>query len=339
MVSKYEKVLESLKASPKRWVVTGGAGFIGSNLAETLLLNDQEVVILDNLSTGYEKNVNLVREKAGAEKAKKLQFVLGDINDLAACEKVCKGASYVLHQAALGSVPRSIEDPVASNHANVNGFVTMLHAAKNAGVSRFVYASSSAVYGDSPELPKVEHKTGSPLSPYAVTKSVNELYAKVWHAAYGFRAIGLRYFNVFGPRQDPAGAYAAVVPRWIDAASKGQVCTINGDGETSRDFCYIENVVQANILSAIAPDSVADEVYNVAVGDRTTLNELHDEIWNNLVELGKVKNKLAASRLPFRAGDIRHSLADISKIREKLGYEPKVKLKEGLKKLISSMDI
>ena len=330
----YQDLLRRLAASPKRWLVTGAAGFIGSNLVETLLRHGQYVRALDNFATGYRRNLELVRQGVGEEAWSRFEFVEGDIVKVADCQGAVQGVEYVLHQAALGSVPRSIEDPISSNRVNIEGFLNMLIAARDHSVQRFVYASSSAVYGDSETMPKVEGGEGRPLSPYAATKACNELYAQVFYSAYGLETVGLRYFNVFGPRQDPQGAYAAVVPRWVASALKNEQCVIYGDGETSRDFCHIDNVVQANILSACAPSEAVNEAFNIACGERTTLKQLHDLIWKGLVEL-RGGNVMSAKHEPFRTGDIRHSLADISKARRLLGFEPVESLAGGLKKLVA----
>lgn len=331
-MSRYEEVKQDLQANPKIWLVTGVAGFIGSNLLETLLKLDQTVVGLDNFSTGYQKNLDEVQGLVSLEQWSRFRFVEGDIRDLELCQVVCEGVDYVLHQAALGSVPRSIADPIITNASNVTGFLNMLVAARDAKVQRFVYAASSSTYGDHPGLPKVEDRVGKPLSPYAVTKYVNELYADVFGKTYGVQCMGLRYFNVFGPRQDPDGAYAAVIPKWISSLIKGETVFINGDGETSRDFCFIENVVQANLLAATTTNSEAvNQVYNVAVGERTTLNELFDALKRNLFLSCKSFHDVAPSYREFRAGDVRHSLADIGKAKNLLGYEPVIRVADGLK--------
>jgi UDP-N-acetylglucosamine/UDP-N-acetylgalactosamine 4-epimerase len=327
----YAQVMQELRALPRTWLVTGAAGFIGSNLVEHLLRLGQEVVGLDNFATGYRRNLEEVHRCVGAEAWSRFRFIEGDIRDLATCHEACRGVDHVLHHAALGSVPRSIDDPIATNQANVDGFLHMLVAARDAGVERFVYAASSSTYGDHPGLPKVEDRIGKPLSPYAVTKYVNELYAGVFERTYGIRTIGLRYFNVFGRRQDPDGAYAAVIPRWVGSLLGGEICRINGDGETSRDFCYIDNVVQANLLAATVVDPGAtDQVYNVACGERTTLNALFRMIRDGLAghapELARAEPEYA----PFRPGDVRHSLADIGRIRERLGYVPSHSVARGL---------
>ncbi|MCK9510570.1 MAG: NAD-dependent epimerase/dehydratase family protein [Pigmentiphaga sp.] len=314
----------------RHWLITGVAGFIGSNLLETLLLEDQSVTGLDNFATGYRHNLDEVRRRVSAEQWARFHFIEGDITSLATCHDACRGVNYVLHQAALGSVPRSLADPIATNHANVTGFLNMLVAARDAGVQSFVYAASSSTYGDHPGLPKVEDVIGQPLSPYAVTKYVNELYADVFARAYGFTTIGLRYFNVFGKRQDPDGAYAAVIPRWTAAMIAGQPVQINGDGDTSRDFCFVDNAIQANLLAARATDPAArNQVYNVAVGDRTTLNELFAALRDALAAQG-VDYGLEPEYRDFRPGDVRHSQADIGKARKLLGYTPRFTVRQGL---------
>ena len=327
----YTNVKEELKASPKTWLVTGVAGFIGSNLAEELLKLNQKVISLDNFATGHRYNLEHIKNSVSPEQWERFTFVEGDITNLDTCVSITKDVDVVLHQAALGSVPRSIDNPVISNNANVTGFLNMLTAAKDNGVKRFVYASSSSVYGDSQELPKVEERTGNVLSPYAVTKAVNELYMDVFYRCYGFESIGLRYFNVFGKRQDPNGAYAAVMPKWIGQMLNGEDVYINGDGETSRDFTYIDNVVQANILAATTANPKAfAQAYNTAAGGRETLNNLFEAIKNGLerkVEGLKVKDAIYRD---FRAGDIRHSNANIDKAKELLGYKPSHTLEEGL---------
>ncbi len=331
-MTKYEEILGKLKTNKQTWLVTGVAGFIGSNLLETLLKHNQKVVGLDNFETGHQHNLDKVEALVGDSAWANFTLIKGDIRNLDDCKKACSGVQFVLHQAALGSVPRSVEDPITTNTTNIDGFLNMLVAARDEGVDRFVYAASSSTYGDHPDLPKEEDKIGNPLSPYAVTKLVDELYAKVFARTYGFKTIGLRYFNIFGYRQDPAGAYAAVIPKWVAAMLHNETVYINGDGETSRDFCFIDNTVQANILSALAdhPDA-ADQVYNVALNDRTSLNELFNNIRDELVE------RLPDLKIPdpeyqdFRAGDVRHSLADISKARTLLGYDPQYKIGEGLK--------
>lgn len=321
-------ILQQLQAAPKRWLITGCAGFIGSNLLETLLKANQQVVGLDNFATGHQRNLDEVKQLVSPAQWANFSFIDGDIRQLEQCRQACTGIDYVLHQAALGSVPRSIADPITSNDTNISGFLNMLVAARDASVKRFVYAASSSTYGDHPALPKVEAVIGKPLSPYAVTKYVNELYADVFSRSYGFHSVGLRYFNVFGPRQDPNGAYAAVIPKWTAAMIADQTVVINGDGETSRDFCFVANAVQANIRAALAEISHA-EVFNVALGDRTTLNQLFAAIAQSLAENG-IFYKKAAQYGDFRAGDVRHSQADISKAQQLLGYAPEYRIREGL---------
>ena len=319
----FDTIFAEVAAAPRRWLVTGAAGFIGSHLLETLLAAGQHVVTLDNFATGHQHNYDKVRAAVGEDRWRNHIPITGDIADEATCRAACDGIDIVLHQAALGSVPRSLADPLTTHRANATGFLTMLVAARDAKVLRFVYAASSSTYGDSPALPKVEDVIGRPLSPYAVTKYVDELYADVFGRGYGMPTIGLRYFNVFGPRQDPDGAYAAVIPRWIATMLEGGKCVINGDGETSRDFCFVRNVVQANLRAALTSDADAiGRVYNVAVGQRTNLNELHAALAAG-VEARRPGLRVAPPRhAPFRAGDVRHSLADISLARRLLGYEP-----------------
>jgi len=329
-MSQYYQVCERLKQNPKIWLITGVAGFIGSNLLETLLKLDQRVVGLDNFATGHQYNLDEVQSLVTAEQWNNFTFIQGDIRNLEDCQKACNNVDYVLHQAALGSVPRSIADPIMTNSANITGFLNMLVAARDARVSSFTYAASSSTYGDHPALPKVEENIGKPLSPYAVTKYVNELYAEVFARTYGFKSIGLRYFNVFGKRQDPNGAYAAVIPKWTAAMIAGDDVFINGDGETSRDFCFIENTVQANILAATTQnDEAKNQVYNVAVGDRTTLNDLFNVIKAALNENGVTYTKEPVYR-DFRVGDVRHSQASIEKIESKLGFKAKYQISHGI---------
>ncbi len=334
MTTRYEQVQQDLKANPKTWLVTGVAGFIGSNLLETLLGLNQTVIGLDNFATGHQHNLDEVQQTVTADQWANFTFIEGDIRNLDDCKKAVTGVDYVLHQAALGSVPRSIEDPITTNQANIDGFLNMLVAAKDEKVASFTYAASSSTYGDHPGLPKVEDTIGNPLSPYAVTKYVNELYADVFARTYGFHTIGLRYFNVFGKRQDPNGAYAAVIPKWTAAMIKGDEVFINGDGETSRDFCFIENVVQINILAATAEADAKNQVYNVALGDRTTLNTLFDALKTALKDCG-IQYEKGPNYRDFRAGDVRHSQADIGKARELLVYEPKFRIFEGVKKTMN----
>lgn len=339
----YEQLLVTLPFEPKTWLITGVAGFIGSNLMETLLSLDQRVIGLDNFSTGHHSNLDEVQKLVSPAQWRNFKLIEGDICNLVDCQRSCEGVDYVLHQAALGSVPRSVEDPNATNATNISGFLNMLVAArasKNSeggkGVQRFVYAASSSTYGDHPGLPKVEDQIGKPLSPYAVTKYVNELYADVFAKTYGIQTIGLRYFNVFGPRQDPHGAYAAVIPKWISSMVKGEPIYINGDGETSRDFCYVENVVQANLLAATTtkPEAV-NQIYNVAVGERTTLNELYAQLRGQLLPHYVHLQDVKPTYRDFRAGDVRHSLADISKASKSLGYRPTHRIGQGLEQAMS----
>jgi UDP-N-acetylglucosamine/UDP-N-acetylgalactosamine 4-epimerase len=330
MPGAYQRVQEELRAHPRRWLVTGAAGFIGSNLVETLLGLDQSVVGIDNFATGHRYNLDEVRNAVGEELWTRFKFLEGDICDLVSCRDAVAGSDYVLHQAALGSVPRSIADPLTSNAANVDGFLNIMVAARDAGVKRFVYAASSSTYGDEASLPMMESRIGRPLSPYAVTKLVNELYADVFQRCYGFSAIGLRYFNVFGPRQDPNGAYAAVIPKWIAAMIADDIVTIHGDGETTRDFCYVENAVQANLLAAHAGQEAQGAVYNVAVSNRTSLNQLFSKLGEVLVAF-QVHYNRSPVYAPFRIGDLRHSQADISKASQLLGYVPTHDLESGLR--------
>lgn len=326
----HERAVRALRETTRTWLVTGAAGFIGSNLVELLLSAGQTVVGLDNFVTGYRHNIDEAARDAGDDGGA-FRLIEGDIADPDTAREACAGVDIVLHEAALGSVPRSLVNPLETNRANVDGFLTMLEAARAAGVQRFVYAGSSAVYGDHPGLPKKEEHLGAPLSPYAVTKRVNELYADVFHRSFGMEIVGLRYFNVFGPRQDPEGAYAAVIPRWIATLLAGRPCEIFGDGETSRDFCYIDNVLQANVLAALAPaGTVAGEIYNVAVGERTTLTELYFIIRDTLAEANPELRSLEPVYRDERPGDVKHSLADISKIRAAIGYAPTHDVATGL---------
>lgn len=330
-MTKFEEICGQLNESQKVWLVTGVAGFIGSNLLETLLKLNQKVIGLDNFATGHQHNLDEVKSLVSSEQWANFTFYHGDIRNLEDCQKVCEGVDYVLHQAALGSVPRSVADPITTNSANITGFLNMLVAARDAKVKSFTYAASSSTYGDHPALPKVEENIGNPLSPYAVTKYVNELYASVFARSYDFKAIGLRYFNVFGKRQDPNGAYAAVIPKWTAAMIKGDDIFINGDGETSRDFCYIGNVIQANILAATTQNEEAkNQVYNVAVGERITLNELFNEI-----QISLKKKSIKYDKKPFykdfRPGDVRHSQANIKKIQGKLSYNPQYNVNQGIR--------
>ncbi|PWE47445.1 NAD-dependent epimerase/dehydratase family protein [Pseudomonas prosekii] len=340
-MARYDELLIELRETPRTWLITGVAGFIGSNLLETLLLLDQRVVGLDNFATGHQRNLDEVKSIVDELQWKKFHFVEGDIRNLEDCRRAMTFKSlennnslipvdYVLHQAALGSVPRSINDPITTNSTNIDGFLNMLVASRDAQVKSFTYAASSSTYGDHPGLPKVEDTIGKPLSPYAVTKYVNELYADVFSKTYSFNTIGLRYFNVFGKRQDPAGAYAAVIPKWTASMIAGSIISINGDGETSRDFCYVENAVQANLLAATADEIAKNNIYNVAFGERTTLNQLFVYLADCLSEHG-YKYELSPVFGDFRSGDVRHSLADISKANRSLGYAPDFRINEGIK--------
>jgi len=343
----YESLLTELPRAPRTWLITGVAGFIGSNLLETLLKLDQRVVGLDNFATGHQRNLDEVRSLTAPDQWAKFCFIRGDIRELDDCRQAMQWrhahdsaltatpVEHVLHQAALGSVPRSLVDPITTNGANVTGFLNMLVAARDANVKSFTYAASSSTYGDHPGLPKVEDLIGKPLSPYAVTKYVNELYADVFARSYGFNTIGLRYFNVFGRRQDPDGAYAAVIPKWTASLIKGEPVYINGDGETSRDFCYVENAIQANLLAATATQGDAlNQVYNVAVGERTSLNDLFRQLRDNLA----LSQPLIAGSQPvyrdFRSGDVRHSLANVGKISHLLGYRASHRLGDGLQEAL-----
>lgn len=334
-MSKYDEIKKQLIQSPKTWLVTGVAGFIGSNLLETLLLLNQKVIGLDNFATGHQHNLDEVKSEVSAQQWENFTFIKGDIRNFEDCQQALTlenlTVDYILHQAALGSVPRSIADPILTNSTNITGFLNMLTAAKDAKVTTFVYAASSSTYGDHPALPKVEDTIGKPLSPYAVTKYVNELYADVFNKTYGLNATGLRYFNVFGKRQDPDGAYAAVIPKWTAAMIENQDLYINGDGETSRDFCFVENAVQANILAATANEQGKNQVYNVALGDRTTLNELFSSLTSALGD-NEVSYTKKAIYQDFRAGDVRHSQADISKAKDLLGYQPEFRIQQGINK-------
>ena len=328
---RYEQLREDLASAPRKWLITGAAGFIGSNLLQTLLELDQPVVGFDNFATGHRANLQEVECCVAPAQWRRFRFVEGDIRDSDACRRACEGVEFVLHQAALGSVPRSVEDPITTNSVNIGGFLEMLTAARSAGAKRFVYAASSSTYGDHPGLPKVEALIGKPLSPYAVTKLANELYADVFSSTYGFPSIGLRYFNIFGARQDPDGPYAAVIPKWIAAMIHNEPVHINGDGETSRDFCYVANAVQANLLAATIDDPAAvNQVYNVAVGQRTSLNELFEHLRAMLAPRFAQLAAFAPIYRDFRAGDVRHSLADISKAHRLLGYEPTHVIGDGL---------
>ena len=321
----------ALASHSHRWLVTGAAGFIGSHLVEQLLKAGQRVVGLDNFITGKQANLDDAVAKAGQGAASRFTFIKADITSLETCHQACAGVDFVLHQAALGSVPRSLADPLASHRNNVDGFINMLVAARDAKVKRFVYASSSSVYGDDPTLPKIESRTGRLLSPYAATKHVNEMYASVFQKSYGLETVGLRYFNVFGPRQDPNGPYAAVIPKWMALLFAGQPCELNGDGTTSRDFCFVLNAVQANLRGALAQGAdVSDTVYNVAVGDKTSLTQLYGFIRERVAKTRPEVRDLPPKHQPFRPGDIKDSQADISRARERLGYAPTHTVAQGL---------
>ena len=338
-MTKYQKLQKYLKNNQSTWLVTGAAGFIGSNLLEKLLNLNQKVVGLDSFDTGYQHNIDQAIEDAnnflGIDVSNNFKFIDGDIKSLSDCRLACDGVDYVLHQAALGSVPRSIEDPIGTNSSNIDGFVNMLVASRDAKVKRFVYAASSSSYGDNKDLPKIEDMIGNPLSPYAVTKLVNELYANVFAKNYDFKTIGLRYFNIFGKRQDPDGAYAAVIPKWVAAILNKEDVYINGDGETSRDFCYIDNTVQMNLLAATTTNNEAtDQVYNVALNDRTSLNKLYQIIEEKLIQRVHGLEKKNPIYREFRSGDVRHSQASIDKAKKLLDYEPKYKISEGMDEAI-----
>ncbi|MCU7802629.1 MAG: Vi polysaccharide biosynthesis UDP-N-acetylglucosaminuronic acid C-4 epimerase TviC [Candidatus Thiodiazotropha sp. (ex Lucinoma annulata)] len=332
----YDRLKQTLVSNQSNWLITGVAGFIGSNLLETLLTLDQRVIGLDNFSTGHAYNFEKVKAVVSPDQWANFTFIEGDIRSLETCHLACKGVDYVLHQAALGSVPRSLTDPITTNENNISGYLNMLVAARDANVRRFVYAASSSTYGDHPGLPKVEESIGNPLSPYAVTKLVNEHYAQVFARCYDFNTIGLRYFNIFGRRQDPNGAYAAVIPKWVAAMIDKDEVFINGDGETSRDFCYIDNAVQANLLAATTdnPDAT-NQVYNIAVGDRTTLNQLFTKIRDILAGNFSYLSDISPTYRDFRAGDVRHSLANIGKANQLLGYQPTHNIDQGLGEAMS----
>jgi UDP-N-acetylglucosamine 4-epimerase len=333
-MSRYEEIKQYLLANRHTWLITGVAGFIGSNLLETLLSLNQKVVGLDNFATGYQHNIDAAIKDAGLNETETkdlFTFYEGDICNLHDCTKACNGVDYVLHHAALGSVPRSIEDPIRTNQANVDGFLNMLVAGRDADVKRFVYAASSSTYGDHPDLPKQEGVIGDPLSPYAITKLVNELYANIFAKTYGFKTIGLRYFNIFGKRQDPNGAYAAVIPKWVSSIIKQEEVFINGDGKTSRDFCYIDNTVQMNLLSALTENEGAvDQVYNVALNDQTSLNDLYRMIEERVLSKSPELSHMAPTHRDFRKGDVLHSQADISKAIKLLDYNPTHRIEKGL---------
>ena len=332
----YQNLRSSLKRNPKRWLITGVAGFIGSSILEELLNLNQNVIGLDNFSTGHKKNLDNLRKNTHQDKWKNFSFIEGDITDFNICKRSVKNIDFVLHQAALGSVPRSIKDPLNTNKSNIEGFLNMIYASKESKVKRFLYAASSSTYGDHKALPKKENIIGNPLSPYAVTKRVNEMYADVFNKVYGINSVGLRYFNVFGPSQDPNGAYAAVVPKWIDAMKKGKTININGDGKTSRDFCYIKNAVQANLLASTCKKPISiNQVYNVAVGEKTSLNRLFKLIQDEFLNLDPKFKKVKPIYKDFREGDIKHSLADISKASKHFGYQPTHKIAEGIKETVA----
>jgi len=330
-MSAYERIQVELKAAPTTWLVTGVAGFIGSNLLEALLKLDQEVVGLDNFAAGHHKNLDEVKAGVDSNQWKRFRLIEGDVANLPTCRKVCAGVDFILHEAALGSVPLSMEDPLTCHRSNVTGFLNLLIAAREAKVKRMIYASSSAVYGDDAATPKVEGLIGQPLSPYAASKRMDEIYADTFAQAFGFESMGLRYFNVFGPRQDPEGAYAAVIPKWIAAMLRREPVFINGDGETSRDFCFIENVVRANLLAAATTHLEAvNQVYNIALGRRTTLNELFHFLSRLLRQRDPTLPDLKPSYRDFRPGDVRHSLADVTKAERFLGFVPNISVQEGL---------
>ena len=338
-MTKYEELQEYLKKNQSTWLITGVAGFIGSNLLERLLTLNQKVVGLDSFDTGYQYNIDQAIHDANDFSDKDLRnnfkFINGNIKNLEDCRIACSGVDYVLHQAAIGSVPRSIEDPIETNQANINGFLNMLIASRDENVKRFVYAASSSSYGDNPDLPKVENKIGNPLSPYAVTKYANELYANVFAKNYDFKTIGLRYFNIFGKRQDPNGAYAAVIPKWVSAMLNNECIHINGDGETSRDFCFIDNTIQMNLLAATTQnDESINQIYNVALNDRTSLNQLHNMIQERLIERVPGLEKKNPIYRDFRPGDVRHSQANIDKAKKLLHYRPKYKISDGMDEAI-----
>lgn len=330
----FERTVAQLRETPKRWLVTGVAGFIGSNLLEFLLTNHQIVIGLDNFATGFQHNLDEIKAKVSSEQWSNFSFIHGDIRCLETCQMACQKVDYVLHQAALGSIPRSIKDPIASNATNIDGFLNMLVAARDASVQSFTYATSSAVYGDHEALPKIEARIGKPLSPYAVTKYVNELYADIFAQTYNFKTIGLRYFNVFGPRQNRHGAYAAVIPTWMTAMIQNKDIYIFGDGETSRDFCFVENAIEANILAATADESVKNNVYNVAFNDQTSLNQLFHYLKESLTAFGIHYGKSPIYQ-DFRPGDMKNSRGDIHKAMNDLGYQPQFNIITGIEKMMS----
>jgi UDP-N-acetylglucosamine 4-epimerase len=331
MATGLDRIMDGLRGEPRRWLVTGVAGFIGSNLAQSLLEADQQVVGLDNFATGRPANLDEVRSAVGPGRWSRFRFIQGDVASADVCREAANGVDVVLHQAAIGSVPRSIEEPLESHAANATGHLALLEAARHAGLRRFVYASSSSVYGDNPTMPKVEEDLGRPLSPYAVTKLANELYATVYGHLHGMETVGLRYFNVFGARQDPEGAYAAVIPKWIAAMLAGAEVRINGAGDISRDFCHVKNVVQANLLAAtVETPEALNRAYNIAVGRRTTLDELFALLRDRLASRHPGLAGLKPVYGAFRSGDVTHSLADIGKARRLLGYEPTHSIEQGL---------
>ena len=333
-MSKYNKIKDSLVKEPKTWLITGVAGFIGSNLLEELLKLNQNVIGADNYSTGFQSNLTEVQKKVSKTQWKRFVFNKGDISKIKFCQFICQDVDYVLHQAALGSVPRSLKDPIKTNNSNITGFLSMLVAARDSNVKNFVYAASSSTYGDHKSLPKREDRIGNPLSPYAITKYVNELYAEIFFKSYSFNSIGLRYFNVFGKRQSPNGAYAAVIPKWLAEISTNQSIIINGDGSTSRDFCYVDNAVQANILAACVTNKKAlNQIYNVALGDKTSLKNLFNIIKQEVLKYKSIDH-IPPIYKDFRVGDVRHSQADISKAKKLLGYRPTHKIRSGIKELV-----
>jgi UDP-N-acetylglucosamine 4-epimerase len=326
-MDQYQAALANLRQNSRTWLITGVAGFIGSHLLECLLSLGQSVVGLDNFSTGHPKNIDEALERSGVDA--RFRVIYGDVREFSVCADACTGVDIVLHHAALASVPGSIADPMDYHHVNVDGFVNMLVAARDAKVKRFVYASSSAVYGDDPETPKREERIGESLSPYAAAKLTNEIHGALFNRVYGLQTIGLRYFNVFGRRQDPQGPYAAVIPRWVSSLAVDQPCVIMGDGETTRDFVHVDDAVQANVLSAVEDGSVTGKVYNVGSGRRTTLNELYDIIQRQVAERRHVAPPPPVYE-DFRPGDIRHSVADITLIENNLGFSPRRSLAEGI---------
>jgi UDP-N-acetylglucosamine 4-epimerase len=335
-INSYEEAIEYLSVNSFTWLVTGAAGFIGSNLIEKLLILNQRVIGIDNLSTGHLSNIEDVKNSFDKSTLdRNFTFLESDVTDISACQAACSGIDYVLHQAALGSVPRSVLDPISTHNANINGHLNMLVASRDNAVKRFVYASSSSIYGDHPDLPKVESKTGNPLSPYAVTKSVNEIYSKNFSTTYGLDTIGLRYFNIFGKRQDPEGAYAAVIPKWVSLMINNEKIQINGDGKTTRDFCYIENVIQANILSAVTSNNDAvNKVYNIANNDNTSLLDLYQMISANLKRKIQKLEIQSPEYRDFQDGDVRHSQGSIQKAEKYLGYKPTHNINQGLHEAI-----